>query len=125
MLRFMRRGWLALTIALSSSLATPAVALAHGYAHADLAAHESPGHHDQDGQAGLSSPSDSGAGHQHGTIAIGTKSFGPIVALPTTAVAGISWVVLVPRRACVPRAWHIPCSAEPPPNLTRAPPATR
>lgn len=123
--RFLRQGWLALGIALVSALATPAVALAHGHAHADLAAHESPGHHDQDGQAGLSSPSDTDAGHQHGTIAIGTKSFGPIVAMPTTAVAAISWVVLVPQGACVPRARHIPCSAEPPPNLTRAPPATR
>jgi hypothetical protein len=120
--RLLRTDWMAVAFAVLSSLATPLSAVAHGHDHSEPAHHDHALQQDRDNQPDSISAGDHVADHPHASIGTGLRSFAVSVAIPGRGVASISEVVIVPDSPRVLRAWNLACSAEPPPNTTRAPP---
>lgn len=115
---------LVLACGLIASLATPVLALAHGYAHHELMEHSAPAtHHASEGA--VVSPQEHGPEHQHASVTAGLTarwSSPSLALLSATVLAPLAQIVLAPDDSCAPSSRVVPYSAEPPPNLTRAPP---
>lgn len=125
---------LAIAVALVANLAIPGIALAHGYAHLELAHHDDAGHSPRDHDAvnstdhgrEVSSAEHSDAEHEHPDIAAtGTQRSSTILAALPVAVADLA-VVAAETRAVIPPDRDARARGKPrqtaPPHL-RAPPA--
>lgn len=122
MTRSLRMRGLALVVGLVACLATPGVALAHGYAHHEAHEHATPS---ALGLGELSSPQHE-HGHAHnsagGGISARSTSLQP--AIVTNLTIACETVVTVTRSRVLPAGCQAPPhSGEPPPLHTRAPPA--
>jgi hypothetical protein len=115
--------FIALTFGLLGSLATPGLAMVHGYAHGKLTEHSS--FEAAHVSASVVSPIDQEAHHSHGavTIAMTSRGTGPSVALPACPAVFLAVVGLPNERVRAVKTQDPFCSAEPPPNPTRAPPS--
>jgi hypothetical protein len=115
--------FVALTYGLLGSLATPGLAMAHGYAHGELTEHSS----FEAAHAAMPavSPIDHEAHHPHGAVTTAMTSRGTelSVASPACPAVFLCLVALPNERVRAAKTQDPFCSAEPPPNPTRAPPS--
>jgi hypothetical protein len=104
------------------SLATPGLAMVHGYAHGELTEHSS--FESAHASAPVVSPIDREAHHPHGAVTTGMTSRGtaPSAALPAGTAVFLAPVGSPNERVRALKTHDPLCSAEPPPNPTRAPP---
>ena len=115
--------FVALTFGLLGSLATPGLAMTHGYAHGELTEHSS--FEAAHASASVVSPIDHEAHHPHGAVTTGMTSRGTelSVASPSCPAVFLVLVGLPNERVRAAKTQDPFCSAEPPPNPTRAPPS--
>ena len=119
MLRRLIRLFVAPCAGLCLGFVAPALALAHGHAHAELVEHSHESHHDADGpDAGgaLSNPSEHD-GHAHPTVDAGVFSrFGNVLPVPRPSVPVLE-LVLLREATASPRP--APLESPPDPVSTR------
>ena len=114
------------TVALVAAASTPALAFAHGHAHAELREHSAQPHHALATEASIGAADDHHAhGHAAVDATVGTRLSPLTVALPASAVAP-KYIVVVVEVEPAPRAAteSPPQYGAHPPPASRAPPAS-